>query len=45
MTKWDMLLSLIVWGTFACILASALLLFGVWREVRMVLHVLNGGCL
>ena len=42
---WDWLIALIVWATFAFVGASALLLYGVWREVRMVLHALNGGCL
>lgn len=45
MRKWDVLMAAVVWGTFAAVGASALLLYGVWREVRMVLQVLNGGCL
>ncbi len=31
--------------TFTTALASALLLYGVFREVRMVLALLNGACL
>ena len=41
----DYLIIACVYGTFAAVGASALLLYGVWREVRMVLHALNGGCL
>ena len=42
---WDWAIAATVWVIFIAIVASALLLYGVWREVRMVLHALNGGCL
>ena len=41
----DYIAAAVIYGTFAAILISAVLLYGVWREVRMVQHVLNGGCL
>ena len=31
--------------TFLAALATALLLYGVHREQRMILHMMNGGCL
>jgi hypothetical protein len=42
---YDYLILTIVYITFACIWASALLLYGVWRETRMVMQLLNGACL
>ena len=45
MRKWDLLMAVVIWGTFAAILASALLLYAVWHEQRMILHLMNGGCL
>ena len=45
MRKWDVLVAIVVWGTFTAVLASALLLYGVWHEMRMILHMMNGGCL
>ena len=31
--------------TFLAALGAALLLYGVYREQRMILHMMNGGCL
>ena len=31
--------------TFVAALAASLLLYGVYREQRMILHMMNGGCL
>lgn len=49
MKKWRLLRDLtitgFVWLTGVAMIVSAVLLYGVWREVRMVMHALNGGCL
>lgn len=41
----DTLSIIAFWTMCLALCVSALLLYGVFREVRMVLHVLNGGCL
>jgi hypothetical protein len=44
-SKAEVLVGIFFYLTGLAIIASAVLLYGVWREVRMVLHALNGGCL
>ena len=43
--KWELFIAATLYATCAAIVASAILLYGVWREVRMVLFALNGGCM
>lgn len=43
--RWDLVAAVAFWTMCVATCVSVLLLLGVWREVRMVLHALNGGCL
>lgn len=45
MSKWELLVAAAFWLTCLATLATAVLLLGVWREVRLVLQLLNGACL